>query len=100
MNGDNEHIHIEFHSKANAIFFSLLKSFELSAKKINRKNQEYQFQELKNKYINTLKLDLESCALFLIAKQQQSRQVNELNQSLQRLIKEYLHSFLQKTKSD
>lgn len=99
MENDNENIHVEFHNKAKNIFFSLLKDFELSAKKLNRREQEFQFQELKNKYINTLKQELESCAKILIAKNQHHKQLAELNQSLQYFIKDYLHLFVQKTKS-
>lgn len=96
---DNEQIHVEFHNKARDIFFSLLRNFELSAKKLNRKEQEYQFQELKNKYVHTLKQQLESCASSLISEHRKSGQLQELNQSLQYFIKDYLHRFVQKTRS-
>lgn len=100
MNNDNEHIHVEFHNKARAIFFSLLKDFEASVENLNRKKQEYQFHELKNKYVNSLKHQLESCATVLIEKHQHLRKSNELNQRLQSFIKDYLHLFVQKTRSE
>ena len=99
MNNDNEHIHVEFHDKARAIFFSLLKDFESSVENLIRKKQEYQFQELKNKYVNTLKRQLESCATVLFEKHRHLKKSNELNQNLQSFIKDYLHLFVQKTRS-
>ena len=99
MNNDNEHIHVEFHNKARTIFFSLLRDFESSVENLNRRKQEYQFQELKNKYINTLKHQLESCATVLFEKHCNLKKSNELNQNLQSFIKDYLHLFVQKTRS-
>src|SRR5690349_21598068 len=99
MSNDSDHIHVEFHNKAKAIFFSLLASFDSSVKEINRRKHEYQFQELKKKYVNTLKQQLESCAMLLIEKHRHQKKSNELNQSLQSFIKDYLHLFVQKTRS-
>ena len=98
MSNDNQYIQVEFHNKARDIFFSLLKNFELAAKKLDRKKQEFQFNELKNQHINTLKQELESCASFLLAKNQNKKEAKELNQNLQYFIKDYLHLFVQKTR--
>lgn len=96
---DNEHIHIEFHNKAREIFFSIVQAFESSVKKVNRRKEEYEFQQLKNKYANTLKQELEACAQELMKQHQHAREMNELNLGLQRFIHDYLHLFIQKSRS-
>lgn len=95
---NNEHIHVEFHNRAKEIFFSLLKNFESSSKNMDRRRDENQFQELKNKYINTLKQELETHARSLIEQHQHDKKLNDLNNNLQYFIKDYLHLFLQKTR--
>lgn len=98
MTDDNEHIHVEFHSRARAIFFSYVQRFEWNGADVNRQRDEYQFQLLKDRYINTLKQDLEQCASQLLQENQNNRRLKELDLQLQYLIKDYLHLFVLKTR--
>ena len=98
MQRDNEQLHVEFHNRANAIFFRLLDNFEAAVKEINRSKAEHLFVALKDKYINTLKQQLECCAEDLMSVHPQNRKQRELNQNLQHFINEYLHLFVQKTR--
>lgn len=66
MQKDNEQTQIEFHDKASTIFFALLENFELTVKELNRQTDEYKFQHTKETYIQSLKQQLESCAMQLM----------------------------------
>ena len=96
MQTDSEHIYVEFHERARTIFYNLFDGFEFSARSLNRENEEFKFRELRNTYINSLKQQLENTALSLLQKHQHYKQSNELDQSLQQFIKQYLHLFVQK----
>lgn len=96
MSNDIEHINIEFHNRAKGIYFSLYHAFQTAAAAVNRKQNEYHFQELKEQYVKTLKQQLEMVAEEMIAGHQHHRQIQEIDQGLNTLIKEYLHLFLQK----
>jgi ABC-type Fe3+-citrate transport system substrate-binding protein len=99
MQSDNEQLHVEFHNRANAIFFRLLNSFEAAVKDINRKKEERKFMQQKETHINALKQQLESCAGELIIEHPQNRSQRELNQNLQHFITQYLHQFVQKIRT-
>jgi hypothetical protein len=97
MKNDNELITIEFHSRAKEIFYSLLNSFLDSAAKLDRKHSEYQFRQLKDQYVHTLKQQLEYMARELMETHQHSQRMPELEQSISYQVKEYLHLFNRET---
>lgn len=99
MQSDNEHIYIEFHDKAREIYYNLYNSFEFSMLSLDRKTEEFKFGELKNRYIHSLKQQLENAAIVLLQKHQHYKQLNDLDQNFQEFIKHYLHLFLQKIKT-
>jgi hypothetical protein len=99
MQSDNEQLHVEFHNRANAIFFRLLSSFEAAVKEINRRQEEHKFEQQKQTHISTLKQQLEGCAGDLLAEHPQNRKQKDLNQNLQHFITQYLHEFVQKTRA-
>jgi hypothetical protein len=99
MTDDNEQIQVEFHRKANAIFFDLLKNFELAVQGLDRQTEEYKFQQVKEAYNHSLKQQLENCATQLMQEHRQNRQGKDLSQNLQHHIMEYMHLFVQKTRT-
>jgi hypothetical protein len=99
MRSDTERIQVDFHNSADALYFSLLRAFEADVKGINRKTQEYLFQQKKATYCNTFKKQLENRAEQLIEKHGQNQTAENPDQSLQYSIKQYLHLFVQKTRT-
>lgn len=96
MSTNLEHIHVDFHNRANDLFFSLFRQFQAAIEKINRKKEEYFFQQTREQYINTLQQQLELIAKNILQNNQQHKEINQLDQNLQHFIKEYLHRFVQK----
>lgn len=99
MQRDNEELYVRFHNQANNTFFNLLQTFESAAQKINRQTEEYKYQQVKDTYINTLKHQLEESAARLMEEHQQNKNRTELSQNLQQFIIQYLHLFVQKTRT-
>jgi hypothetical protein len=99
MHNNADHITIEFHNQAKRALFNLIEEFQFSVKEINRTTNEFLFQESKGKFVNTFKQQLEMIASQIIRDHQAQEKINEINQSLQTLINNYLHQFVQKIKS-
>jgi hypothetical protein len=100
MQSDNEQIQIEFHNRANAIFFIRLEEFDLAVRSLDRQSREFRFQEIKDTHIRRLKQQLEDCALTLMREYRHNRHEGELSQNLQHYIGQYLYFFMQKTRRD
>lgn len=98
MKDDNEQIQVQFHSKANPVFFSQLTSFDQAVKDLDRQLEEYRFQQIKDAHIHSLKQELETCALQLLQQHTANEKGRELSQNLQHHIQQYLHLFVQKTR--
>ena len=96
MNDNLEHISIEFHNRANALFFSTYQDFERASKNIDRKKEEYRFQQLRQQYVNTLQQQMELISKELLRKFQDHPQSNQLDQNLNHFTKNYQHEFIQK----
>lgn len=96
MKSDNEQICVEFNNRAKETFYLLLKDFDDATIKLDRKNSEYHYRLLKDQYILTLKQKLEFLARELMEKNQHSRQMPELEQTLSFQVKEYIHLFVSK----
>ena len=95
MQTDNERLYVQFHDKANSIFFAQLNNFELAVKTINRKTEEYKFQLVGETYVHMLKQQLEEAAIRIMQEHPHNRKEKELSQNLQEFIRQYLHRFVQ-----
>jgi RNA recognition motif-containing protein len=94
-NAINE-MQIEFHDKANARFISVNSGFDTAVSNVSRRNQEFQFQELKKQYATLLEQELQMIAKDILVKYRNEKQVNEMDQIFHHFIKAYLHRFVQK----
>jgi len=92
----NEQMQVEFHNKGKEIFFSVYHNFENNISKLNRKTNEYKFQELKKQYALTLKEELEKIAKAVLLKHKHEKQSREIDQMFHQFINDYLHRFIQK----
>lgn len=99
MDTNSEHMYVEFHEGAVKIFYALYRKFESDAAAIDRNKKEFLFRQLKDKYVHTMKQELEEMARNLLKKYQHNNQLHEADQHMNQLIKNYLHQFVQKAKS-
>ena len=90
---------VDFDNKAKKIFFSLYENFVESAKQLDRKKDDNVFQQQQNKYLNTLKTQLENLAQDLLNKNSSLKNINPLNKKLRDEINIYLNEFEQKSRS-
>ena len=90
---------IDFNDKARKIFFSLYEKFAESANLLERKKDDNVFQQQQNKYLNTLKTQLENLAQDGLNKTSPSKNINLLNKKLRDEINAYLNEFRQKSRS-
>ena len=95
MNIDPEHISIEFHARANDLFFSYLRDFKTAVQPVDRARHEYLFQQQREKYVQALHQQLELVARELLRKYQDHRQLNTISQQLSKYINEYQEQFIQ-----
>jgi len=95
-NGINQ-IQVEFHKKATDRYFSILHAFEIAVSQINRRNEEFRFQQLKKQYASTLEADLQNIAEIILTDNNAEKQVNGIDQIFHQFIKDYLHRFILKT---
>jgi hypothetical protein len=78
------------------MFSSVYRAFETAVAGVSRRNEEYKFQQLKKQYVVTLEQELYTSAKDILAKYQNEKQVNELDQMFRQFIRDYLHRFIQK----
>ena len=90
---------VDFNNKANKIFFSLYDKFAENVQQLNRKSDDNVFQQQQNKYLHTLKTQLENLAQELLNKTGSSKNITLLNQKLRDEINIYLNEFRQKSRS-
>ena len=90
---------VDFDNKAKKIFFSLYEKFAESAKQLDRKKDDNVFQQQQNKYLNTLKTQLENLAQDLLNKNSSLKNTNLLNKKLRDEINAHLNEFRQKSRS-
>ena len=94
-NGIN-HIQVEFHQKATDRFFSIYHAFENAVTHINRRKEEYRFQQLKNQYASTMETELNQIAEYILIQNNGEKQVNGIDMLFHQFIKDYLHRFIMK----
>lgn len=96
MGNGNEQMQVEFHGKANAVYYSISHGFEIAVANVSRTKDEYKFQQLKKHYASMLEQELEVIAKTVLASFKKEKQLNEVDLMFKRFIKEYLHRFIQK----
>jgi hypothetical protein len=96
MNNSDEQMQIEFHNRANAVYFSINKAFETAITSISRRNEEYKFQQLKKQFVVTLEQELQMTAKDILEKYKNVQRLNEIDQMFHKFINDYLHRFVQK----
>lgn len=96
VNSKTEHMQVEFHNKANAMFFSVSQAFEKAVNAISRRSEEYRFQQLKKQYAVILETELQTIAKDILVEFRTEKQVKEMDQMFHQFIKDYLHRFIQK----
>lgn len=96
MRNETEQMQVKFHNKAREIFFPLLNDFDAAIIGLDRKREEYRFQQMKNEYSSTLKNRLELLAQDILQSYKNEQRSTEINQLFQQLIRDYLHRFVQK----
>jgi hypothetical protein len=95
MNNGSEQMQVDFHNKAKEKFFSVYNAFENAISNLDRKKQEYKFQQTKNQYAATLENELQAIAKKVLFKYENKRS-GELDLLFHQFIKDYLHRFVQK----
>ena len=99
MKNDVEQNCIEFHNRADEMFFSLCNEFVHSVELLDRQKDENVFQQLQGKYGFQLKQRLQYIAGDIINTAGEGVRMSELNLALSHCIEEYEKEFMQKAKS-
>lgn len=93
---DIEQTQVIFHERANTILFNRYRKFESDAQTIDRRKNEYFFQQLKEKHVHSFKAQMDGVAKNIIRDEQYNKQLSDIDRQLNHLIKDYLHLFVQK----
>jgi hypothetical protein len=96
MNNASEQMQVQFHNKANALFFTLYQSFHGATESIDRRTDENRFQQSKRNYVATMKTELELLAGNLLHANKEEMRSTDISRIFQQFIKDYLHRFVQK----
>jgi glutamyl-tRNA reductase len=96
MNNDSGQMQVDFHNKAKEKFFSVYSAFENAISNLNRKKEEYRFQQTKKQYAAILEQELQAIAKNVLFRHMEKQQSGELDQLFHQFIKDYLHRFVQK----
>jgi hypothetical protein len=99
MTNGNREMQVEFHDKANELFFSLYRAFESASLNLNRRTEEYKFQQLKKQFAETMDKELQTVANDILVSHKHELQSREMNQMFHQFIKDYLNRFVQKVNS-
>lgn len=96
MTHGGENIQVEFHNKANEIFFSFFEAFTNHSSGIDRRLNEYAFQEMKKKYVSSLEQELQSTAKTILMRHRDQKQSRQVDPMLRQFVRDYLYRFVQK----
>ena len=96
MSNANDQMQVEFHNRATKELFSVYHSFENAVSNLNRRKDEYRFQQLKKQYAATMEQQLQTIARNILVTYKGERQSREIDQMFHQFIKDYLHRFIQK----
>lgn len=96
MANDPEQVSIEFHDKANQVFFNQVNEFQTATATTNRSREEYVYQQIREQHIKTLRQKLEGVAKELLTTHSRSKQSNEMARNLTQFVNDYVHRFIRK----
>jgi len=99
MDREFEQITVDFTVQAQKLFISTYERFRLSVKKLDRQWDNNVFQLQVEKFLATLKIQLESIAHDLLVKNKTIKNIDHCNKLLRDKITIYLKEFIQKTRS-
>lgn len=94
-----EQMSLEFNTKAQKLFTITYEKFLTSTAKLNRVKDENVFQQQLGKYLQTLRLQLESMAGELLDRNKSQQNITECNKILADHIHIYLNEFRKKSRS-
>ena len=96
MSSSADNIQATFHAKASELFFLYYNDFEKDSSVVNRREEEYHFQQLKKKYVTSLDHQLQLLAQSILNKNKEEKQLGNISQLFHQAIQDYLHRFVQK----
>lgn len=96
MSNSADNMQATFHTKASEVFFTYYNDFEKESFAVNRGEEEYQFQQLKKKYVTSLEQQLQLLAQSILNKNKEEKQADNISPLFHQAIKDYLHRFVQK----
>jgi len=94
-----EQLSVDFTVQAQKLFMSTYEKFRQSTKNLDRQRDENVFQLQVEKFMATLKLQLEGIAHDLLMKSKTLKNIDHCNSLLRDMIMIYLKEFIQKTRS-
>jgi predicted NodU family carbamoyl transferase len=97
MEGNVEHLSVGFHDRARTLLFSHFEGFKASIERVDRRKEEYTFQQQREYYANNLQQQLQQVAQAILHKNQSCRNIGQLSQNLHQFIADYIHQFVMKT---
>ena len=98
MDSGFEQLSVDFTVQAQKLFMSTYENFRMSAKKLDRQGDENVFQLQVEKYMTTLKQQLESVANELLKRYKGVKNIDHCNKLLKDNISIYLREFRQKAR--
>lgn len=98
MDGGFEQISVDFTVQAQKLFMSTYEKFRICTKQLDRQRDENVFQLQLEKYMTTLKVQLESIAHELLTRNKTIRNIDHYNNLLKEKIAIYLREFRQKAR--
>ena len=98
MDSGFEQLSVDFNVQAQKLFMSTYENFRMCTRKLDRQGDENVFQLQVEKYMTTLKLQLESVAHELLKKYKGIKNIDHCNNLLTDKISIYLREFRQKAR--
>jgi hypothetical protein len=99
MNSDINTFKAKFRAEASVIHLRVMKTFEMSTKKLDRQKDENVFQQLTARYADELKRELSQMAEKLIDQSGDGTKRNSLQQDFARQISYHVSEWLLKVRS-
>lgn len=99
MENDMEHRMVLFHNRAKMILSSVYRSFLYSVGSIDRQGDENVFQQLRDKFADRLKYQLQSVAREVLDQSTDRASAGTLNHMFSRFIDDYRREFIQKVRA-
>jgi hypothetical protein len=99
MEKDIENIYVEFHRRAQAVFFSVFRDFNSCIEGVSRRSEEHEFRWQREQYVNRLQQQLEILAREMLSRNEAIKHRDLLSQNLRHFIQDYIHQFVQKVKA-